>query len=104
MLGEVKAGEPAALAGLRSGDRVLSIDGLPIVDAQTVVERVRGSLRDGQPVGYLTSGGYGYTVGKGIGMGYVSVPHHKVGTALQIEVRGKGLQAQVAKLPFVKQG
>jgi sarcosine dehydrogenase len=28
-------------------------------------------LRDGQQVGYLTSGGYGYTVEAGIGMGYV---------------------------------
>jgi glycine cleavage system aminomethyltransferase T len=28
-------------------------------------------LRDGQPVGYLTSGGYGYTVGKNVGYGYV---------------------------------
>ncbi|PWW02108.1 4-methylaminobutanoate oxidase (formaldehyde-forming) [Hoeflea marina] len=28
-------------------------------------------LRNGQPVGYLTSGGYGYTVGKSIGYGYV---------------------------------
>lgn len=29
-------------------------------------------LRDGQPVGYLTSGGFGYTVGLPIGFGYVS--------------------------------
>jgi len=50
VLGEVKAGGPAAKAGLRSGDRVLSIDGAAIVDAQTVVERVRGSLNQGQPV------------------------------------------------------
>ncbi len=50
VLGEVKAGGPAAKAGLRSGDRVLAIDGGAIVDAQTVVERVRGSLRAGQPV------------------------------------------------------
>jgi 4-methylaminobutanoate oxidase (formaldehyde-forming) len=28
-------------------------------------------LRNGQPVGYLTSGGYGHTVGKNIGYGYV---------------------------------
>ena len=28
-------------------------------------------LRNGEPVGYLTSGGYGYTIGKGIGFGYV---------------------------------
>ena len=28
-------------------------------------------LRDGKVVGYLTSGGWGYTVGKNIGLGYV---------------------------------
>lgn len=28
-------------------------------------------MHDGQPVGYLSSGGYGYTVGKSIGYGYV---------------------------------
>ena len=28
-------------------------------------------LRDGKFAGYLTSGGYGYTVGKPIGLGYI---------------------------------
>ena len=28
-------------------------------------------LRDGQPVGYLASGGYGYSLGQSIGYGYV---------------------------------
>ena len=28
-------------------------------------------LRDGEAVGYLTSGGFGYTVGKSVGYGYV---------------------------------
>ncbi len=28
-------------------------------------------LRDGESAGYLTSGGYGYTVGRPIGYGYV---------------------------------
>ena len=28
-------------------------------------------LRNGEPVGYLTSGGYGYTIGKSVGYGYV---------------------------------
>ncbi len=31
-------------------------------------------LRDGQPVGYLSSGGWGYTIGAGIGLGYVRNP------------------------------
>ena len=28
-------------------------------------------LRNGAPVGYLTSGGFGYTLGRSIGYGYV---------------------------------
>jgi regulator of sigma E protease len=43
VLGEVKAGGPAAAAGLRSGDRVLSVDGAPIGDAQTLRERIRAA-------------------------------------------------------------
>jgi sarcosine dehydrogenase len=31
-------------------------------------------LRDGEQVGYLTSGGFGYTVGKPIGLGYIRKP------------------------------
>ena len=31
-------------------------------------------LRDGEPVGYLTSGGYGYTLGRPIGLGYIRRP------------------------------
>lgn len=50
VLGEIKPGGPASVAGLRSGDRVIGIDGQLISDAQQIVERVRGSLRDGQPV------------------------------------------------------
>lgn len=42
------------------------------VDAPEIVLLGRETiLRDGKPVGYLTSGGYGYTVGKSIGYGYV---------------------------------
>ncbi len=47
VLGEVKAGGPAAAAGLRAGDRVLRVDGQAISDAQSLRERIRTSLRDG---------------------------------------------------------
>jgi regulator of sigma E protease len=47
VLGEVKAGGPGALAGLHSGDRVLAIDGVAIVDASTVRDIIRASGRDG---------------------------------------------------------
>ncbi len=48
VLGEVKAGGPAAAAGLRSGDRVLSLGDETIVDAQTLRERIRAGVRDGK--------------------------------------------------------
>jgi 4-methylaminobutanoate oxidase (formaldehyde-forming) len=42
-----------------------------LVDGDAVLLGRETILRDGAPVGYLTSGGYGYTLGKGIGYGYV---------------------------------
>src|SRR5205085_168611 len=36
-------------------------------------------LRDGQFAGYLTSGGYGYTIGKPIGLGYIRHPEPQAG-------------------------
>ena len=50
VLGEVKAAGPAARDGLLLGDRVISIDGVPVVDAQRLRERIRGGISDGQPV------------------------------------------------------
>jgi len=45
VMGEVKADGPAARAGLRAGDRVLSADGLPVEDAQQLRERIRSVAR-----------------------------------------------------------
>jgi regulator of sigma E protease len=47
VLGEVKAGEPAAKAGLRTGDRVLRIDGVEMADAFTVRDAIRASGNGG---------------------------------------------------------
>ena len=47
VLGEVKAGGPAAAAGLRSADRVLRVDGQPVADAQALRERIRSAVRGG---------------------------------------------------------
>jgi len=47
VLGEVKAEGAAARAGLRAGDRVLSVDGAPILDAGQLRERIRESVQGG---------------------------------------------------------
>ena len=52
-------------------------------------------------VGEVTSGGFAPTVGAPIAMGWVSLPHAAIGTALEIDVRGRRIAAAVAPLPFV---
>lgn len=52
-------------------------------------------------VGEVTSGGFAPTVGAPIAMGWVSLPHAAIDTALEIEVRGKRIAAAVAPMPFV---
>ncbi|MBK6514392.1 MAG: GcvT family protein [Polyangiaceae bacterium] len=42
-----------------------------VADASVVLLGRETILRDGERVGYLTSGGYGYTVERGLGLGYV---------------------------------
>ena len=49
--------------------------GFTLEDPDAVLLGRETILRDGTPVGYLTSGGYGYTIGKSIGYGYVRHDH-----------------------------
>ena len=46
VLGEIKPG-PAQRAGLLQGDRVLRVDGQAVSDVAQLVDRIRGSVRDG---------------------------------------------------------
>jgi len=48
--------------------------GFVIDDPEAVLVGRETILRDGESVGYLTSGGFGYTLGKSVGYGYVRNP------------------------------
>jgi aminomethyltransferase len=74
--------------GLRLEGRAPARDGAEIHDAE------------GAPIGRVTSGGFGPSVGAPIAMGYVSRRHAEVGAPVGILVRGKTLAAHVAPLPF----
>lgn len=56
---------------------------------------------DGQIIGKVTSGTLSPLLEKGIGMGYVSVPNHKKGTPILIQIRKKQLPAVITRPPFV---
>ena len=55
---------------------------------------------DGTPLGEVTSGGFGPSVGAPIAMGYVAAGHADVGTELEGDVRGKRLAATICPMPF----
>lgn len=69
----------------------------------------RGIARDGQDVfidgkhaGRVTSGSPAPFLKKNIGMAYVPLEFANVGQALEIDVRGKRIGAQIVPLPFYK--
>jgi 4-methylaminobutanoate oxidase (formaldehyde-forming) len=61
----------SALEGAKDEPRRKAFAGFTVDDPEIVLVGRETILRDGEPVGYLTSGGYGYTLAKNIGYGYV---------------------------------
>ena len=60
--------------------------------------------KDNDLVGEITSGTMSPSLGTGIGIGYVNIPHTEAGTILQVDIRGKRKNAKVIKPPFYKKG
>ena len=58
--------------------------------------------KSGEALGVLTSGGMSPSLGKGIALGYLPVSHAKIGTEVDIEIRGKKISAKVVKKPFYR--
>jgi len=56
-------------------------------------------LKDGEAVGYVSSGGFAHRVGRSMAMGYVSAPNAIPGTKLQIEILGQMYDAEVLGEP-----
>lgn len=83
------AGLDRKLVGFEMTGRGIARHGYPIV-------------ADGVPVGEVTSGSPGPTVGRNIGLGYVPLALGKAGTTLGIEIRGKVVDAVVVTTPFYK--
>jgi aminomethyltransferase len=84
------AGVTRKLVGFVMKERGTARHGYPIGDA------------DCKPVGVVTSGSLGPTVGVNIGLGYVPVALAQAGTRLQIDCRGKNAAAEVVNGPFYK--
>jgi sarcosine dehydrogenase len=66
------------------------------MDDQAVIYGGEAVLDDGRVVARLRSGGYGYTVGRNIGLAYLPLSLAQEGTRLQVEVFGERIPALVA--------
>jgi aminomethyltransferase len=58
--------------------------------------------KDGKQIGEVTSGTFSPSLSRGIGLGYVPVEYQKIGTKLDLLIRGKPNQGIVVKPPFYK--
>ena len=54
----------------------------------------------GKKIGSVTSGTQAPSLGKAIGMGYVTTEHSKPGSTIYIDIRNTLIKAQVVKFPF----
>jgi aminomethyltransferase len=54
-----------------------------------------------EPIGRVTSGGFGPSLNAPVAMGYLPTSHARAGSSVFAEVRGQRLAVQVAAMPFV---
>ena len=90
----------AALLAQRESGLVKRLAGFTVDTASVVLLGRETLYRDGERVGWLSSGGYGYTVAKGIGYGYVrnaaGVPREwLMDGAWELEVAAERVPAQL---------
>ena len=86
---ELKDGPARKLVGLLPEGRAPARQGAQILDT------------DGTPIGHVTSGGFGPTVGGPVSLGYVAASHANPDTQVSLVVRGSPIPARVIQLPFV---
>jgi aminomethyltransferase len=85
----LQAGAALKVVGLTSASRVVPRQGYPI-------------QKDGEEVGFVTSGTFSPTLGKPIGMGYLPPELAEPGTEVDVIVRERPEKMLVTALPFYR--
>jgi aminomethyltransferase len=80
-------GTARRLAGFVLEDRAIARHGFPV-------------LIDGRPAGVVTSGSFGPTVEKNIGLAFMPPPYAAPDSRIAVEIRGRAVPAAVVKTPF----
>jgi len=88
----------ASGAGASSGRKLVGLKGL----GRRAGRGHYPVLKDGAVIGEVTSGQPSPTLGYPVALAYVDVEHSELGTALDIDLRGKSEPFEVVALPFYK--
>jgi aminomethyltransferase len=72
------------------------------VDGRGIARQGHKVMKEGREIGVVTSGTWSPTFEKAIGLAHVETASSAVGTAFEIDVRGKAVPARVVQLPFYK--
>ena len=73
---------------------------LTLDNPNTIVFGSEPIRHDGKVVGWVTSGGYGYSINKSIAYAYLPIELAKPGTRVSVECFGVEIQAEVQKEPL----
>ena len=96
-------GKAAVAARKESGPKARMVQFL-LQDSQPLLYHNEPILRDGEIVGYLSSGGYGHTLGAAVGLGYVPSEGQSAAEVLassyEIDVKGTRVKATASLKPM----
>jgi glycine cleavage system aminomethyltransferase T/glycine/D-amino acid oxidase-like deaminating enzyme len=91
-------GEEAILTAREQGPRA-RLRCLVLADPRSIALGNEPVRIGGEIVGRVTSGGYGYTVGRSIAYAYLP-PEHEPGAAVEVEIFGRWVEGEVATEPL----
>jgi aminomethyltransferase len=91
ILAQFEQGAPRRRVGLRPQGRA------PVREGAVLFADATSS----EPIGRVTSGGFGPSLNAPVAMGYLPTSHARAGSSVFAEVRGQRLAVQVAAMPFV---
>ena len=92
-------GKEAAERENRNGTKQKLVT-LTIESEEIDVSNDEAILKNGEPIGYVSSGGYAHYVKKSVALGYVPTEHSKPGTKVQVEILGEMYNAEIQDTPL----
>ena len=91
ILAQLESGAPRRRVGLKPEGRAPVREGAPLFADSSSIE----------PIGTITSGGFGPSLGAPIAMGYLPTPQATSGGTVFAELRGQRLPLRITPMPFV---